>query len=90
MSGKGTHTDLGIFITHSCQKTRQKHYSEWPADKTESKIKLSIPENNKLWDLILYTDGSVTRDQSGWGFAVKQGATTIYEGSAAYTVSMPE
>ena len=33
----------------------------------------------------MYTDGSVTKDQSGWGF--KQGATTVHEDSAAYTVS---
>ena len=35
----------------------------------------------------LYTDSSVTKDQSGWGFTVKQGATTTREDSAAYTVS---
>ena len=33
------------------------------------------------------TGGSVTKDQSGWGFTVKQGATTIHEDNAAYTVS---
>ena len=33
------------------------------------------------------TDVPVTKDQSGWGFTVKQGATTINEDSAAYTVS---
>ena len=36
---------------------------------------------------MVYTDDSVTKDQSGWGFTVKQGATTIHEDSAAYTVS---
>ena len=41
----------------------------------------------KPQDLIVYTDGSVAKDQSGWGFTVKQGATTIHEDSAAYTVS---
>ena len=35
----------------------------------------------------MYTDGSVTKDQSWWDFTVKQGATTIHEDSAAYTVS---
>ena len=34
-----------------------------------------------------FDDGSVTKDQSGWGFTVNQGATTIHEESAAYTVS---
>ena len=35
----------------------------------------------------MYTEGSVIKDQSGWGFTVKQGTTTIHEDSAAYTVS---
>ena len=34
----------------------------------------------------MYTDGSVTKEQSGWGFTVKQGASVIHEDSAAYTV----
>ena len=45
-----------------------------------------IQENSKPQDPIVYTDGSVTKDLSGWGFTVKQGATTIHEDSAAYTV----
>ena len=40
-----------------------------------------LQENSKAQDLIVYTDGSVTKDQSGWGFPVKQGATTIHEDS---------
>ena len=32
----------------------------------------------------MYTEGSFTKDQSGWGFTGKQGATTIHEDSAAY------
>ena len=35
----------------------------------------------------MYADGSVTKDQSRWGFTVKQGATNIHEDSVAYTVS---
>ena len=31
-----------------------------------------IQENSKPQDLIVYTDGSVTKDKSGWGFTVKQ------------------
>ena len=41
------------------------HCREWPAGKTESEIKLLIQENSKPQDLIVYTDGSVTKDQSG-------------------------
>ena len=44
-------------------------------------------ENSKPQDPIVHTDGSVTKDQSGLGFTVKQGATAIHEDSAAYTVS---
>ena len=61
-----------------------KQCREKPAGKTEPEIKLLIRENSKPQDLIVYTDGSVTRDQSGWGFTVKQGETTIHEDSAAY------
>ena len=35
----------------------------------------------------MHTDGSVTKDQSGLGFTVKQGATAIHEDSAVYTAS---
>ena len=64
-----------------------KHCREWPAGKTESEIKLLNQENSKPQDLIEHTDGSVTNGRSGWGFIVKQDATTIREDSAAYTVS---
>ena len=59
----------------------------WPAGKTESEIKLLIQENSKPQDLIVYTDGSLSKDQSGWSFTVKQGVTTVHEDSAAYMVS---
>ena len=35
----------------------------------------------------MYTDDSVTKDQSGWGITVKQGEATIHEDSAACMVS---
>ena len=44
----------------------------------QNRVKLLIEENNKTQDLIVYTDGSVTKYRSGWGFTVKQGATTIH------------
>ena len=48
-----------------------KHFPEWPAGKTESEIKLPIQENSKPQDRIVYTDVSVIKDQSVWGFTVK-------------------
>ena len=56
-----------------------------PAGKTESEIKFLIQENRKPHDVTVYTDGSVTKDQSGWGFTVKQGATIIHkEGGSSH------
>ena len=63
-----------------------RHCREWQAGKTDSKIKFLINKNSKAQDPV-NTVGSVTKDQSGWGFTVKQDATTIHEDSAAYTVS---
>ena len=45
-------------------------------------MKVLIQENSQLQDLMVYTDGSVTKDQSGWGFTVKKAATTIHKYSA--------
>ena len=50
----------------------------------KSEIKLLIQEKSKLQELVLYTDGSVTKDQARWGFTAKEGATTIHKDSAAY------
>ena len=86
-TGKGTENRLQRLYETLLPENLGKHCREWPAGKTESEMKLLIQENGKLQDLIVYTDGSVTKDQSGWGFTVKQGATTIHEVSASYTVS---
>ena len=69
---------LRLYKTLLPENFRQ-HCREWPAGITESGIKLLIQENSRPQDLIVYTDGSVTKDQPGWGFTVKQGATTIHE-----------
>ena len=34
---------------------------------------------------MIYTDCSVTRDRSGWGFTVKQGGRTVHEDSGAHS-----
>ena len=73
-------------MRHSCQKTWESTIDNGHQAK-QSETKLLIQENSKPQDFIMYTDDSVTKDQSGWGFTVKQGATTIHEDSAAYMVS---
>ena len=37
--------------------------------------------------MIIYTDGSVTSERSGWGFTAKQGGRTVHEESGAHKVS---
>ena len=64
-----------------------RHCREWPAGKTDSKIKFLINKDSKAQDLIVDTVGSVTKDRSGWGLSVKQGTTIIHKVSASYAVS---
>ena len=44
--------------------------------------------NSKPHDHVIYTNGSVTRDRSGWGFTVKQGGRTVHEDSGVTTSSL--
>ena len=46
-----------------------------------------VEDNSKPHDNVIYTDGSVTKDQSGWGFTVKQGGRTVHEDSGAHRVT---
>ena len=86
--------DSGVSMRHSCQKTWESTVENGQQAKQSQRSSFSFKTKNKQktppskpQDRIVYTDGSVTKDQSGWGFTVKQGATTIHEDSAAYTVS---
>ena len=44
--------------------------------------------SNGSYNLSVYTDGSVTKDQAGWKFIVKQGATTFHKSRAVYKDTM--
>ena len=46
-----------------------------------------VEGNSKQHDIVIYTDCSVTRDRSGWGFMVKQGGRTLREDSQAHRVT---
>ena len=50
----------------------------------QAAIRLILEKTTKETDILIYTDGSVTEHQSGWGYAVKQAGATIHEDSAAY------
>ena len=67
------------------------HCREWPAEKKEKKennaeVQMLVESNSKPHDIVIYTDGSATRDRSGWGFTVKQGGRTVHEDSGAHRV----
>ena len=49
--------------------------------KNNVEVQMLAEANSKPHDTVIYTDGSVTRDRSGWGFTVKQGGRTVYEDS---------
>ena len=38
-----------------------------------------VETNSKRLDIVIYTDRSVTKNRSGWGFTVKQGGRTVHE-----------
>ena len=48
------------------------HCREWPAGKANAEVQKVVEANRKLHDIVIYTNGSVTRDLSGWGFTGKQ------------------
>ena len=63
------------------------HCREWPAGKTNAEVQMLVEANSKPHDIVIYTDGSVTRDRSGWGFTVKQDGRTVHEDSGAHRVT---
>ena len=63
------------------------HCREWPAGKANAEVQLLVEANSKPHDMIIYTDGSVTSERSGWGFTAKQGGRTVHEESGAHKVS---
>ena len=64
------------------------HCREWPAEKTNAKVQMLVEAKSKPHDIVIYTDGSVTRDRSGWGFTVKQGQRAEHEDSGAHRVTI--
>ena len=41
-------------------------------EKKNAEVQMLVEANSKPLDIVIYTDGSVVRDRSGWGFTVKQ------------------
>ena len=63
------------------------HCRERPAGIANAEILMLVEANRKPHGIMICTDGSVTRDRSGWGFMVKQCGRTVYEDSGALTIT---
>ena len=46
-------------------------------EKPVQKVQMLVESNSKPHDIVIYTDGSITRDRFGWGFTVKQGGRIV-------------
>ena len=89
-------------IQHVYGLTELKEIRDWKKRPVEFKLyyKMLLPENlgthcrtnacrsqqQTAYDIVIYTDGSVTRDRSGWGFKVKQGGRTVHKDSGSHRV----
>ena len=62
-------------------------YRDWPAGKANAEEQTLVEANSKPYDIVIYANGSVTRDRSGWGFTVKQGGRTVHEDGGAHRVT---
>ena len=60
------------------------HCREWPAGKANAEVQMLVEANSKPHDIVIYTDGSFTRDRPGWGFTCKQGGKTVHEHSGTH------
>ena len=69
-------------------RQRGKALSRMASRQNRVRDQACLSRKQKLQDFIVYSYGSFTKDQSGWGFTVKQGATTIHEDCSLYGLSL--
>ena len=63
------------------------HSREWPARNTDEEAQMLVDANSKPHGIVIYTDGSITRGRSGWGFTVKHCGWTVHEDNGAHRVT---
>ena len=63
------------------------HCREWPAGANNAEVQMLVEAKSKPHDIVIYADGSVTRNRSGWEFTFKQGGRTVHEDSGAHRVT---
>ena len=67
--------------TRLCCQSLGTHCREWPAGIAGVEVLILVKANSKANGVVIYTDASTTKDRSGWGFTVKQGAMILHEDS---------
>ena len=55
--------------------------------KAIAEVQMLVDANSKPYDIVIYTDGSVTRDRSCWECIVKQCGRSVHEDSGAHRVT---
>ena len=74
--------------TFSCVTTLDRTWKEKNAIVVNAEVNALISENSGDGDIMIYTDGSVVRQQrSAWGFTARSACQTVYEASSAYLMT---
>ena len=62
---------------------------EWAPGAAHAEVETLIEENSRVGDLIVFTDGSVTRNKkSGWAFSARLNGKVIAENSSATDLTL--
>ena len=57
------------------------HCREWSVGNASPEAQMLVEASSKSNYIVIYTNGSVTKDRSGLGFTVKEGGRTVLEDS---------
>ena len=74
--------------TFSCVTTLDRTWKEKNSIVVNAEVNALISENSGDGDVMIYTDGSVVRQQrSAWAFTARSACRTVYEASSAYLMT---
>ena len=78
-------TELKPYFKTLLSETLGTHCCGMASWKNNADAQILGEANSKPHDIVIYTDGSATRDRPGWGFTFKQGGGTVHEDSGAHS-----
>ena len=86
--GLGKHpVDFKLFYDTLLPENLGTYCCDWPVEKASVEVQILVKASSRPYGMVINVDGSVTRNQSGWGFAVKQGGRSVREDCGAYRVT---